>query len=540
MSARRILYLWLSSAMMIGLQLAVSSLRQDSMSRAAEPKDKPSQATGEPAEPAKKSAAKKSAAKDPAAKDPAAKEAREKEQQEEFELLELFADTLDQVQRNYVKEVTRRQLMEAAIRGMLSELDPYSNFIPPQQLDRFKVEVESEFGGVGIQVSVENGQLRVISPLVGTPAYRAGVMAGDLIVEIDGESTKEITLDEAVRRMKGPVDTPVTLKLLHLNAMEPETITLKRENIRVETVLGDERNPDDSWRWMSDPEKKIAYIRVIGFGRHTSEDLQKVLQQLADQKLRGLILDLRFNPGGLLSSAIEVSDLFIAKGRIVSTEGRNVEARVWDAEEKGTFEGFPMAVLVNRYSASASEIVAACLQDHHRAVIIGERTWGKGSVQNIVQLEGGASALKLTTAGYHRPNGKNIHRFPNAKDSDDWGVLPDPGFEVKLSGKEMTQLITQRRQKDVVRKNGEAKPEAAEAAEFVDPQLQKALEYIRAQLDAQKPPEEPKAKAEPKPETKPDTKPEGKPVAKPESKAEEPKGVPKPDAEQGQPKPQKE
>lgn len=538
MSVRRIL--WLSSAMIIGLQLAVSSLRQDSMSRAAEPKDKPSQATGEPAEPTKKSAA-----KDPAAKDPAAKEAREKEQQEEFELLELFADTLDQVQRNYVKEVTRRQLMEAAIRGMLSELDPYSNFIPPQQLDRFKVEVESEFGGVGIQVSVENGQLRVISPLVGTPAYRAGVMAGDLIVEIDGESTKEITLDEAVRRMKGLVDTSVTLKVLHLNAMEPETIALKRENIRVETVLGDERNPDDSWRWMSDPEKKIAYIRVIGFGRHTSEDLQQVLRQLADQKLRGLILDLRFNPGGLLSSAIEVSDLFIAQGRIVSTEGRNVEARVWDAEEKGTFADFPMAVLVNRYSASASEIVAACLQDHHRAVIIGERTWGKGSVQNIVQLEGGASALKLTTAGYHRPNGKNIHRFPNAKDSDDWGVLPDPGFEVKLSGKEMTQLITQRRQKDVVRKNGEAKPEAAEAAEFVDPQLQKALEYIRAQLEAQKPPPEPKAKAEPKPETKPETKLEVKPEAKPEPKAEQPKaeqpkGAPKPDAEEGQPKPQKE
>lgn len=536
MSARRILYLWLSSAMIIGLQLPVSSLRQDSMSRAAEPKDKPSQVTGEPAQPTKKSAA----------QDPAAKEAREKGQQEEFELLELFADTLDQVERNYVKEVTRRQLMEAAIRGMLSELDPYSNFIPPQQLDRFKVEVESEFGGVGIQVSVENGQLRVISPLVGTPAYRAGVMAGDLIVEIDGESTKEITLDEAVRRMKGPVDTSVTLKVLHLNAMEPETITLKRENIRVETVLGDERNPDDSWRWMSDPEKKIAYIRVIGFGRHTSEDLQQVLQQLADQKLRGLILDLRFNPGGLLSSAIEVSDLFIGKGRIVSTEGRNVEARVWDAEEKGTFAGFPMAVLVNRYSASASEIVAACLQDHHRAVIIGERTWGKGSVQNIVQLEGGASALKLTTAGYHRPNGKNIHRFPNAKDSDDWGVLPGPGFEVKLSGKEMTQLITQRRQKDVVRKNGEAKPEAAEAAEFVDPQLKKALEYIRAQLDAQKSPEEPKAKAEPRPETKPEGKPEAKPEPKAEGpkaegpKAEEPKGAPKPDAEEGRPKPQNE
>ena len=331
----------------------------------------------------------------------------------------------------------------------------------------------------------------MISPLVGTPAYRAGVMAGDLIVEIDGESTEDITLDEAVRRMKGPVGTPVTLKVLHLNAMEPETITLKRENIRVETVLGDARNPDDSWRWMFDPEKKIGYIRVIGFGRHTAEDLQKVLQQLADQKLRGLILDLRFNPGGLLSSAIEVSDLFIAKGRIVSTEGRNVEPRVWDAEEKGTFEGFPMAVLVNRYSASASEIVAACLQDHDRAVIIGERTWGKGSVQNIVELEGGGSALKLTTAGYHRPNGKNIHRFPDAKDSDEWGVMPDAGFEVKLSGKDMTQLIAQRRQKDIVRKNGEAKPEAAEGGGLRRPAAAKGPRIHPRAAGRQKPPQEP-------------------------------------------------
>ena len=402
-------------------------------------------------------------------------------------MLELFADTLDQVERNYVKDVTRRQLMEAAIRGMLRELDPYSNFIPPKQLDRFKVEVENEFGGVGIQVSFDSNQLRVISPLVGTPAYRAGVMSGDLITEIDGESTKDITLDEAVQRMKGLVGTKVKLKVLHAGAMEPESIELERENIRVETVLGDVRNPDDTWRWLVDQDKGLGYIRVTGFGRHTAEDLQKAMQQLTDQKVRGLILDLRFNPGGLLSSAIEVSDLFVAKGRIVSTEGRNVEPRSWDAEEKGTFDGFPMAVLVNRYSASASEIVAACLQDHDRAVIIGERTWGKGSVQNVIELEGGASALKLTTAGYHRPNGKNIHKSPDAKESDDWGVIPNSGFEVKLSGKEMTQLMEQRREKDIVRKsNGEAKPETAAGDGFVDVQLQKALEYIKTQLEARK------------------------------------------------------
>lgn len=529
MSIGRIFYLLF--AVTVCLNLVVVGPTPDSLSQAAEPADKPSQVPAEPAPPGQKAAVPQAATKD----DP------KKERQEEFELLELFVDTLDQVERNYVKEVTRRKLMEAAIRGMLSELDPYSNFIPPQQLDRFKVEVENEFGGVGIQVSVENGQLRVISPLVGTPAYRAGVTAGDLVVEINGESTKEITLDEAVRRMKGPVGTSVTLKVQHLNAAELETITLKRENIRVETVLGDSRNPDDSWRWMLDQEQKIGFVRVTGFGRHTSEDLQKVLKPLAKQKLRGLILDLRFNPGGLLSAAIEVSDLFIATGRIVSTEGRNVEPRVWDAEQKGTLDGFPMAVLVNRYSASASEIVAACLQDHHRAVIIGERTWGKGSVQNIVELEGGSSALKLTTAGYHRPNGKNIHKFPGAQDSDDWGVIPNPGYEVRLNGKEMTQLIAQRRQKDIVRTNGEAGSDAAEAADFVDPQLQKALEYIRGQLDAKQAPEQPPAKAASKPETKPDERPPAAPQSESAPKSEGmPKLEEKQDAEKGRAKPPKE
>ena len=166
--------------------------------------------------------------------------------------------------------------------------------------------------------------------------------------------------------------------------------------------------------------------------------------------MRGLILDLRFNPGGLLTSAVEVSDLFISEGRIVSTKGRNTEERVWDAVKPGTFEGFPMVVLVNRYSASASEIVAACLQDHDRAVIVGERTWGKGSVQNVVELEEGKSALKLTTATYTRPNGHNIHRFPDAKDSDEWGVKPNLGYEVKLNIDEMNDLITDRRHRDLV------------------------------------------------------------------------------------------
>ncbi len=411
--------------------------------------------------------------------------AKAKPQQDEeyYELFKLFADTFDQIERNYVKDVSRRQLVEAAIRGMLSELDPYSNYISPEDLDRFKTGVEAEFGGVGIQVSVENGQLKVISPLVGTPAYRAGMMAGDHVVEIDGEDTKGITISGAVRRMKGKVGTEVTIKVIHPDSAEPKTIKLKREIIRVQTVLGDIRNSDDSWKWMYDEEKKIGYIRVTGFARHTVKELRSALDTLTEQEMRGLLLDLRFNPGGLLSSAIEVSDMFVPTGRIVSTEGKNTVAKPYDAHEKGTFKDFPMAILVNRYSASASEIVSACLQDHARAIIVGERTWGKGSVQNIVELEDGASALKLTTAGYLRPSGNNIHRFNNSDEGDDWGVTPDEGFEVKLSGPEMRRVHIQRRQKDIVRKeNGKPDDSNGEDSGFADKQLQKGLEYLHEQL----------------------------------------------------------
>jgi carboxyl-terminal processing protease len=424
-----------------------------------------------------------------------------------YELLDSFVDTLDQIDRNYVKNVDRKRLMEAAIRGMLLELDPYSNYIPPEQLDQFRSGVEGEFGGIGVQAAIDNGVLKVISPFVGTPAYRSGMMADDVILEIDGRSTKGITLDQAVRWMKGVVGSEVVLRVRHPDASEPESITLKRERIRVRTVFGYRRNPDDSWRWMYDGQQKIGYVRISGFSRHTAEELRAALEMLTEQGLRGFVLDLRFNPGGLLSAAIEVSDLFVSEGRIVSTEGRNVESRAWDAERKGTYDGFPMAVLVNRYSASASEIVAACLQDHQRAVIIGTRTWGKGNVQNVIQLADGLSALKLTTANYHRPNGKEIHRFPDSKETDQWGVTPDEQFRVSLTRKERSELVQRQREIDILRPqndatvqepdgdkmDGETNQDATEAEanteedsseldDFVDPQLQKSLDYLVQKL----------------------------------------------------------
>lgn len=372
------------------------------------------------------------------------------DQKEYYELLRLFADTVDQIERNYVKPIDRRELMEAAIRGALSKLDPYSNYIGPEELDRFRNSIEAEFGGIGIQVSIDGGRLRVISPLVGTPAYRAGLMAGDHITKIEGESTDGITLDEAVRLMKGKVGTDVSISIRHLHNPKEIDVTLKRAIIQVETVLGDLRDENDRWKFRIAGENHIGYIRLNAFSRNTARDLRRAVQDLQKDGFQGLVIDLRFNPGGLLSSAVEVCDMFISDGKIVSTKGRNVRERTWRAHKPGTFEGFPMAVLINKYSASASEIVSACLQDHNRAVVIGVRSWGKGSVQNVIDLEGGKSALKLTTAGYERPNGRNIHRFEGASEQDEWGVSPNDGYEVKLDNAETSKYLRYRRDRDIV------------------------------------------------------------------------------------------
>ncbi len=394
-----------------------------------------------------------------------AKSAQDKDREDDYELQRVLVDTIDQVQRNYVREVPRRKLIQAAIKGILSELDPYSAYIAPEEMDRFRDALESEFGGIGIQISFDAGRLKVLSPMVGTPAYRAGLMAGDTIVEIDGKSTADLTVEDTVRRVKGKPGTQVTLTVIHPASTAREKVTITREVIHIDTVLGDRRKADDRWDFMLDPQKGIGYVRLTAFSRETGAELRRALESLKQQKLRGLVLDLRFNPGGLLSSAVEVSNLFISKGRIVSTAGRNSPERVWDAHKDGAYEGFPMVILVNRFSASASEIVSACLQDHKRAVIVGERTWGKGSVQNVIPLDerahgsengptagepGPRSALKLTIAGYRRPSGKNIDRLPGTKEGEAWGVSPDPGFDVKLSDDDLAAVVADRRHRDIL------------------------------------------------------------------------------------------
>jgi carboxyl-terminal processing protease len=412
-----------------------------------------------------------------------------------YELYKVLVDTMDQVERNYVKEVDRRELMESAIKGVLGKLDPYSSYIPPDELSRFRATVDSEFGGIGIQIGVEGGQLKILSPLAGTPAYRAGLLAGDRIVAIEGKSTEGINIDDAVARLKGKEGTKITITVIHPGRSDKLEVTLTREKIHVETVLGDRRKADDAWDFMYDAKQRIGYLRVTAFSRDTAAELRRALEQLKGEKMRGLILDLRFNPGGLLSSAIEVSNLFISKGRIVSTKGRNSPERVWDAQKNGAYEGFPMVILVNRYSASASEIVSACLQDHKRAVVVGERTWGKGSVQNVVELENGRSALKLTTASYRRPSGKNIHRFEDAKEADEWGVTPDKGFDLKLGDSEMVNLLEDRRRRDVLQPHDppEGEPEAEKKPEAKANGNGKATEPPAPKTNGKPPAEKPPA-----------------------------------------------
>jgi carboxyl-terminal processing protease len=413
----------------------------------------------EPAQPADVEKAKSADDKDAVAKEVA----------EEYELQKLLADTLDQVERNYVKDISRRELMEAAIHGVLGKLDQYSNYISPDDLGHFKTSVENQFGGIGIQIDLtRDGRIVVVSPLVGSPAYRAGIQPGDLIVEIEGKPTEEIhTVDDAVTKLKGEPGTKVALTTLRPSTGERQTLAIERALVHLETVLGDKRKDDDTWDYMLDHERKIGYIRVTNFGRDTEQDLERALGELQRENVRGLVLDLRFNPGGLLTSAIAVADMFVAGGKIVSTEGRNTKSRSWDAQQEGTYEGFPMVVLVNRYSASASEIVSACLQDHHRAIVIGERTWGKGSVQNVIEVEGGKSALNLTTASYQRPSGKNIHRFPDAKESDVWGVTPDSGYDLKLEDGELYKLNSYLHERDLLQVNhhGAAAKDAAKTAD---------------------------------------------------------------------------
>lgn len=408
----------------------------------------------------------------------------------EYKLVRSMVDVLAEVDQHFVRPLDdeqKRKLVEDMINGGLDKLDPYSQYMNPDEFRQFEAQTEGNFGGVGINIGVDprTGLPLVISPMVGTPAHDAGILAGDIIIKVEDKSTEGMRMSEIIRTIQGKPGTPITLTVVHEGEKKSETITINRAMIEVKTVLGMHRlqeNPKE-FEWFADRASGIAYIRLIQFTEHSSEDMKKTLEKLEGEGMKALILDLRENPGGLLTSAVEISDMFLKDGRIVSTKDRHGSGKSWDAKSDGlpseSIEKLPMVVLVNKNSASASEIVAAALQDNHRAVVIGDRSFGKGSVQKIIRLGGEPpTALKLTTDTYWRPSGVNMHRYPDAKDSDDWGVKPNSGFEVLLKDEERLEYLRYKRNKDIIRKE---KPKEADKP-FVDRAFVKAVEYLKEQL----------------------------------------------------------
>ena len=325
-------------------------------------------------------------------------------QDEYYELMQVFVDTFDEIDQNYVKGVDRRKLIESAIRGMLADLDPYSDFISPEELAKFNETIDQEFGGVGIQVRFlrEIRAIEVSTPLAGSPAYKAGILAGDRIVEVAGKKVADFEqnreMESAIEILRGKPGEKVTVGYTRGDSPDIIHVELTRELIHLDTILGDTPQADGSWNFMLDPEKKVGYVRLTHFTARSGDEMKKALKTLKADGMKGLIIDVRFNPGGYLQTAVEIADLFLEDGVIVSTEGRNSRPVTRTAKKSGTFMGFPIVILSNRFSASASEILAAALQDHKRAIVVGERSWGKGSVQNTLDVEDGKSKLKLTIA----------------------------------------------------------------------------------------------------------------------------------------------
>jgi carboxyl-terminal processing protease len=366
-----------------------------------------------------------------------------------------FAQAMNFITRDYVDEVEPRVLFEGALRGMMDQLDPYSGYTSPQEYAQFKEQMEGEFPGIGVMIELDeaSNQLKVLVPLPGSPAAEAGLLPGDIITGINGEATTDLPLRDAIGRIKGPAGSKVELTIRHPGSSRDVTVMVPRAQIAIESVLGDARRPDGTWVYHLLDDPRIGLIRLDSFGERTADDFRQALESLRRQSppAEALILDLRGNEGGLLQSAVEVCDMLIDGGTIVSTRGRGGEEKSFFEAKDGTQLdlAIPLVVLVDRYSASAAEIVAACLQDHHRAVVIGERSWGKGTVQNVVDLEGGKSAIRLTIATYWRPSGKDIHKRKNAQESDDWGVRPDEGMSLPLSKSIYEQSVRARRKRDV-------------------------------------------------------------------------------------------
>ncbi len=354
-----------------------------------------------------------------------------------YEYLDLFGDIFERVRAAYVEDVDEKRLMEAAINGMLTSLDPHSSYLPPDSYEDMREQTKGEFGGLGIEVTMENGFVKVVAPIDETPAAEAGLESGDFITHIDGESVLGLTLSEAVDRMRGPVGSEIVITVSREGAEEPFDVTIERDVITIRAVRGR-------------VEGDVGVLRITAFNEKTEENLKAEMATLKEEigadNVRGYVLDLRNNPGGLLSEAVAVSDAFLDEGEIVSTRGRNLEqAERVNAKAGDLADGRPIVVLINQGSASASEIVAGALQDQRRAVLVGVKSFGKGSVQTVMRL-GDKGALKLTTARYYTPSGRSIQalgiepdilveqRQLNGEEDEDAQRPFSPGSEADLRG----------------------------------------------------------------------------------------------------------
>ena len=359
---------------------------------------------------------------------PAANVLAEAASSDTFRQLKLFGDVFERVRAEYVEEVTDQRLIEAAINGMLTSLDPHSGYLDTERYRDMQVQTRGEFGGLGIEVTMENGLVKVVSPIDDTPAAKAGIESGDLITHIDGEAVMGLSLSEAVEKMRGPVDSKIDLRLPRKGKDEPFDVTLNRAIIKISPVRA---------RLESD----VAYVRLTTFNEQTSSEMKDKFDELRQQaggKLTGLVLDLRNNPGGLLDQAVAVSDAFLEQGEIVSTRGRRSDSiQRFNARPGDIADNVPIVVLINGGSASASEIVAGALQDHRRAIVMGTPSFGKGSVQTIMPLPGNG-AIRLTTARYYTPAGTSIQ----AK-----GITPD--IEVHQANVEQLDDSPDRREADL-------------------------------------------------------------------------------------------
>jgi carboxyl-terminal processing protease len=381
-----------------------------------------------------------------------------------YQDFEELINVIKEIQNKYVDEVGLRALLMNAYKGMLAGLDPYSQFIDSKNLEELKIETEGEFDGLGIEVIIKDGFLRVLTPIVDSPAFRAGVYIGDVIIKIDGKSTKNISIREAIEMLRGKTHTEVTITVVHEGESEPVDITIERAKIHLNSTRGTR---------IVDEEAKIGYIAITSFQDNTTDDMDAAVKELEEQGMESLILDLRFNPGGLLNIAVDMADKFIKKGLIVSTKGRHKsQHHEYKAHRSKTYKNFPLIILVNNGSASASEIVAGAVKDHKRGLLLGTKTFGKGSVQSLIPIKNKKSALKLTTAKYYTPSGTMIH-----------GVGIEPDIKVNLTRKEVRGLhrhLARVNAADIRTKNGKEPLEINDDEEkFVDAQLSRAIDVLK-------------------------------------------------------------